>query len=197
MKTRDEVIGSVVERVIPEGWSVLLGARIADGDAVEGPSMWTEAACACGDLTGVDGRWHGLLVIRRNTPEPSVESLKKDRDECPSCQDLAKLRAQIVEMKSDLAASFAEREVLCKALDAKDAEIERLKADVHMWAEANQANLARADAADNKMCVGFQDEVDRLKARVEDLEKERCEWIARYNAKVAIVNALHKALEGA
>lgn len=130
----DDIIGTPVERVIPEGWHVLRNGDVANGDACTGDYWWNAVGPGMtGKATDCNGFCfdNGVhLVIRRNAqekPEPSVESWK----------------AKVAELETALDAERA-------SYSAKDAEVDRLKAE----AEQLKRDLKASDA---RYCQQFQD----------------------------------------
>lgn len=173
-KTRDEVIGSVVERVIPEGWHVARNSCVREGDVGEWGYGWS--GFSNGVLgyqinehgwTIINGQTH--LVIRQDAPEPG--------------EDTAKLKATIAErdetirwykqLESQSKARIAELE---KERDAANAKLysAELATSKH---ELNRA-LSRGDA--------YYAELGGLKAKVAELEERAStlckDWEAQTDA---------------
>jgi hypothetical protein len=90
MRTRDEVIGSVVERVIPEGWHGVYVDTVSDSDLAAYRGKWHKLLGHgfAGQLTDTACEASGFFVIRQDAPEPSVE-------------DVAALKARIAEMEAE------------------------------------------------------------------------------------------------
>ena len=117
MKSRDEVIGSVVERVIPEGWHVLRNSQAQSLDLMECSGLWVPVGSFAGHPVSADGRVGGSLVIRRNAPAEDVAKLKAtiaERDETIRWykQLEASSKARIAELELAVARSKGEIDAL-------------------------------------------------------------------------------------
>lgn len=171
-----DIIGTPVERVIPEGWSVLRCEEVGEGDAMESNGKWMELDRQIRrDKTDANGLlWNAYLVIRRNAPvEPGVEGMRRERDEWKiACRINADNIDRLIAERDELKAKVAELE----------AEVEQLQASKRSWIAANTGNVLASDAKD---------------AEIEAMRKERDNWKPYFDTLVTKMDAIRKVMEGA
>lgn len=211
----NDIIGTPVERVIPEGWHVLRNGDVAMGDACTGDYWWNAVGPGMsGKATDCNGFCfdNGVhLVIRRNAPGPSVEKLRRDRDDWKALTELQEvtvnnLKAKVAELEAEnvrlggLTGVVHDQEETVRWHRLRHLEstrqIDSLKAKVAELETALDAERASYSAKDA--------EVDRLKAEAEQLKRDLKASDARYCQQFQDVgrmcdklNAIRKVMEGA
>lgn len=203
----DDIIGTPVERVIPEGWHGVYVDTVSDFDLVAYRGKWCKILGHdfVGQLTDTACEASGFFVIRRNAPvEPSVEEMKDD------IEMWSRTAHKWHQSTLDLS---KERNALKAKVSALDAEIERLRADTakvdtlkgaNIRLEAKVSALEAEKAKFGETCHDYFVEEEKLRAKVSELEdtlevvrsdlRNFTKWHADAAAKLS---AVKKAWEGA
>lgn len=209
----DDIIGTPVERVIPEGWSVVRNDVVKDGDCLEVGGAWSHAMGVVGTAVGAEGGLWGGRVIRRNEPEPSVEEpqgndyqawlrLFTDKND-----RIAELKAKVAELEETIRwykqlhdADKAKVADLEKALkDATNAHEINVRADAKRIAELEEkaATLCRDWERQTDAIRNLKEENTALRADRDHFKKWYLDFKRWHGELAAKIEAVKKAWEGA
>lgn len=136
MKSRDEVIGSVVERVIPEGWSLLRAGTVSEDDVAAWDTLWRSVnSYMVGAVTDVNG----YATVNEGRTENTGRMRLVIRQDAPA-EDVAKLKATIAERDETIrwykqleASSKARIAELELAVARSKGEIDALRGDRDLY----------------------------------------------------------------